>query len=218
MTCIRCSACSSQRPRDGSRPSTGGSPTSTGRRRSRCGRLFHRSCLHLLPAHRGRVASSSPRRFRCGPQPRGPRQDHRSPRCLRGHRRHLGTNGPRRGIEPSRASRSRAAPPCPNTHVRSGRVCVLGDARGLVTLADGLAGRTELSVEAVEHRQGTGAGSQLITEGLRMVSAGEPVFAAVSPGNARSLRAFLAAGFVPIGSEVVIQTAATGGASERPAS
>ena len=93
--------------------------------------------------------------------------------------------------------------------IRSG-VHVFGDARGLVTLASGLAGRTELSVEAVEHRQGTGAGSQLITEGLRMVSAGQPVFAAVSPGNARSLRAFLGAGFVPIGSEVVIQTAASG--------
>jgi hypothetical protein len=30
------------------------------------------------------------------------------------------------------------------------------------------------------------------------------VFAAVSPGNARSLRSFLAAGFVPIGGEVII--------------
>jgi hypothetical protein len=33
----------------------------------------------------------------------------------------------------------------------------------------------------------------------------EPVFAAVSPGNARSLRAFLAAGFVPLGSEALIE-------------
>jgi hypothetical protein len=29
------------------------------------------------------------------------------------------------------------------------------------------------------------------------------VFAAVAPGNARSLRAFLAEGFVPLGSEVI---------------
>jgi hypothetical protein len=40
---------------------------------------------------------------------------------------------------------------------------------------------------------------------LRLVPAGEPVFAAVAPGNACSLRAFLAAGFTPVGSEVIIQ-------------
>ena len=35
-------------------------------------------------------------------------------------------------------------------------------------------------------------------DALSLVPAGEPVFAAVSPGNARSLRAFLAVGFYPI--------------------
>jgi RimJ/RimL family protein N-acetyltransferase len=35
----------------------------------------------------------------------------------------------------------------------------------------------------------------------------EPVFAAVSPGNARSLRALLACGFTPIGSEVLLRPA-----------
>jgi len=34
-------------------------------------------------------------------------------------------------------------------------------------------------------------------------SSGEPLFAQVAPGNAASLRAFLAAGFVPIGAEVL---------------
>lgn len=90
--------------------------------------------------------------------------------------------------------------------LRSG-VRVFGDDRGLITLSQGLAGRPELSVEAAPARHGTGAGRQLIREGLRMVGAGDPVFAAVSPGNARSLRAFLAVGFAPIGSEVVIRTA-----------
>ncbi len=89
-------------------------------------------------------------------------------------------------------------------------VRVFGDDRGLITLSQGLAGRSELSVEATPGRHGTGAGRQLIVEGLRMVGDGDPVFAAVSPGNARSLRAFLAVGFVPIGSEVVIRTAVTG--------
>lgn len=83
-------------------------------------------------------------------------------------------------------------------------VRVHGDDRGLVTLARGLAGRAELSVELTgAGERGTGRG--LIRDALRLVDAGEPVFAAVAPGNARSLRAFLAAGFVPLGSELLIR-------------
>jgi hypothetical protein len=82
-------------------------------------------------------------------------------------------------------------------------VGVHGDARGLITLADGLGGRRELSVEAAE--PGRGFGRALIAEGLGLVPQGELLFAAVSPGNARSLRTFLGLGFVPIGSEVVIR-------------
>lgn len=88
--------------------------------------------------------------------------------------------------------------------VRS-NVTVYGDERGLITLADGLAGRRELSVEANEH--GRGFGRALIAEGMGLVPPGELLFAAVSPGNARSLRAFLGLGFVPIGSEVLIRPA-----------
>lgn len=87
-------------------------------------------------------------------------------------------------------------------HARALRqaVQVYGDERGLVTVAEGLAGRTEISVEAFQ----TGTGRQLIREAVRLVPVGEPVFAAVAPGNARSLRAFLAEGFVPLGSEVIL--------------
>lgn len=81
------------------------------------------------------------------------------------------------------------------------KVRVYGNERGLVTVGAGLAGRTEISVEAFQ----AGTGRRLIREALRLVPAGEPVFAAVAPGNARSLRAFLAEGFVPLGSEVIIQ-------------
>jgi hypothetical protein len=82
-------------------------------------------------------------------------------------------------------------------------VRVYGDERGVLTLAQGLAGRRELSVEASAEGQGKGAGRSLLEEGLRLVPRGEPVFAAVAPGNARSLRAFLALGFTPIGCEVI---------------
>lgn len=83
-------------------------------------------------------------------------------------------------------------------------VRVYGDERGLVTLALGVAGRRELSIEVEASRHGTGAGRALVHDALGLVPAGEPVFAAVSPGNARSLPAFLAAGFTPLGSEVLI--------------
>jgi hypothetical protein len=86
-------------------------------------------------------------------------------------------------------------------------VRVYGDERGLVTLAEGLAGRTEISAEAAAEGQGRGWGRSLLRDALGLVPAGEPVFAAVSPGNARSLRAFLAVGFAPIGSEVILRPA-----------
>ncbi len=91
-------------------------------------------------------------------------------------------------------------------HARALReqVRVYGDERGLVTLGRGLAGRSELSVEIDTEQQGQGHGRSLIRDALELAPFGSPVFAAVSPGNARSLRAFLAAGFRPIGSEVII--------------
>jgi hypothetical protein len=90
-------------------------------------------------------------------------------------------------------------------------VRVYGNDRGLVTVAAGLAGRIEISVEvfAMPHPAASArrvsVGRELIREALRLAPAGESVFAAVAPGNARSLRAFLAEGFTPVGSEVIIQ-------------
>ncbi|WEH42017.1 hypothetical protein OG233_22075 [Streptomyces sp. NBC_01218] len=87
-------------------------------------------------------------------------------------------------------------------------VTVHGDERGLITLAEGLAGRLEISLE-LHHPDAPAAGGPrrgrgLLADALTLVPRGRPVFAAVAPGNARSLRAFLAAGFVPVGSEVII--------------
>jgi hypothetical protein len=90
------------------------------------------------------------------------------------------------------------------THVRT-----FGDERGLVILADGLAGRHELSVELHDppRKAGHRLGRSLIQDALSLVPRGEPVFAAVAPGNARSLRAFLAVGFAPLASESVLRPA-----------
>jgi hypothetical protein len=90
--------------------------------------------------------------------------------------------------------------------VRTG-VRVFGDERGFVTLSDGLAGRRELSIEL--EQPGAGLGRALLADALTLLPEGTPVFAAVSPGNARSLRAFLAAGFTPVGSESLIRPALT---------
>ncbi len=80
-----------------------------------------------------------------------------------------------------------------------------GDERGFVTIGSGLVGRTELSVELLDVEHGRGAGRDLIRAGLAAIPVDTLVFAQVAPGNAASLRAFLAAGFVPIGSEVLIE-------------
>ena len=83
-------------------------------------------------------------------------------------------------------------------------VVVHGDERGFFTISRGLAGRREISIEIVADLHGSQAGRAMIADALDAVPRGELIFAGVSPGNARSLRSFLAAGFTPIGSEVVI--------------
>ena len=86
-------------------------------------------------------------------------------------------------------------------------VRVIGDERGFVTIGSGLVDRAEMSVELTASEPGRGAGRDLITDALRVFDSDEFVFAQVAPGNAASLRAFLASGFVPIGSEVIIEPA-----------
>jgi hypothetical protein len=86
-------------------------------------------------------------------------------------------------------------------------VRVLADEHGLVTLGRGLGGRTELGVELTGAGHGVGHGRRLLRSALDAVPAGEAVFASCAPGNARSLRALLAAGFRVIGGEVLLRPA-----------
>jgi hypothetical protein len=87
-------------------------------------------------------------------------------------------------------------------------VRVHADDVGLLVLGRGLAGRQELSVELLDLTASShGHGRRLIRAGLAEVAPGERCWAQVAPGNAASLRAFLACGFVPICSEVLIAPA-----------
>jgi len=88
-------------------------------------------------------------------------------------------------------------------HLRTA-VVVYGDERGFVTVGHGLAGRPEMSVEIADSSSSAGVGRGFIADACGAVPVGQHIFAAVAPGNARSLRAFLAAGFHPIGSEIII--------------
>lgn len=85
---------------------------------------------------------------------------------------------------------------------------VFGDERGFITIADGLAGRREVSIEVTDPGAEVGAGRHLLEQARALVD-DEHLFAAVSPGNARSLRSFLAAGFKPLGSQVLIDRGAS---------
>jgi GNAT superfamily N-acetyltransferase len=85
-------------------------------------------------------------------------------------------------------------------------VYAAADACGVVILGRGLAGRRELSFEVAPEYRGRGLGRRLVAAALALVPEETPVFAQASPGNAASLRALLAAGFLPIGSEVLFVT------------
>ena len=75
--------------------------------------------------------------------------------------------------------------------------------RALVVIGRGLAERWEMAIEVGPEHRGHGFGTELARAAARLVPNGEPLFAQVSPGNVASVRAFLAAGYRPICSEVL---------------
>jgi GNAT superfamily N-acetyltransferase len=74
---------------------------------------------------------------------------------------------------------------------------------GVLVLGRGLAGRREVAFEVDPARRNRGLGRLLVTAARHLTPAGEPLFAQVAPGNAASLRVVEAAGFRPIGAEVL---------------
>ncbi|WP_019357293.1 hypothetical protein [Streptomyces sp. AA1529] len=76
---------------------------------------------------------------------------------------------------------------------------------GTLVTGTGVAGRWEVAVEVEAAARGAGLGRALAAAARTLVPPHEALWAQVAPGNAASLRAFLAAGFVPVGAEVLLR-------------
>lgn len=74
---------------------------------------------------------------------------------------------------------------------------------GLLIMGRGVGDRWEVSLEVDPALRGFGLGRGLFTAARGLLPAGEPVWAQVAPGNAASIRAALAAGFRPVGAEML---------------
>jgi GNAT superfamily N-acetyltransferase len=77
------------------------------------------------------------------------------------------------------------------------------DVGSLLIIGRGLCGRLEVGYEVSPDQRGRGLGRRLVAAARGLVPAGEPLWAQVAPGNATSMRSTLAAGFVPVGAEVL---------------
>lgn len=75
---------------------------------------------------------------------------------------------------------------------------------GVVLLGRGVAGRWETAIEVDEARRQRGLGRALARAARHLIPAGEQLWAQVAPANAASVRAFLAAGFTPVGAEILL--------------
>lgn len=75
---------------------------------------------------------------------------------------------------------------------------------GVVLIGQGVAGRWETAIEVDPARRGSGLGRALATAARHLVPDEAPLWAQVAPANAASVRAFIAAGFTPVGAEALL--------------
>jgi GNAT superfamily N-acetyltransferase len=75
---------------------------------------------------------------------------------------------------------------------------------GVLVVGRGLAGRWEVAIEVEPAYRGRGLGRTLAAAARHLVPGPRPLWAQVSPGNAASVRAFLAAGYRPVGAEALL--------------
>ncbi|MFI6092798.1 GNAT family N-acetyltransferase [Streptomyces sp. NPDC051218] len=84
------------------------------------------------------------------------------------------------------------------------RVWATASGSGVLVLGRGLAGRWEAAIEVEEDVRHRGLGRALARAARHLVPGAAPVWAQQSPGNARSVRAFQAAGYRPVGAEALL--------------
>lgn len=73
---------------------------------------------------------------------------------------------------------------------------------GFVLIGRGVGGRWEVAIEVEPAARGRGLGRTLARAARHLTP--HPLWAQIAPGNAASVRAFLAAGYVPIGAEALL--------------
>jgi hypothetical protein len=83
------------------------------------------------------------------------------------------------------------------------RVFVADDDAAALVVGRGVCDRWDFGFEVMPGARGRGLGRKVARAAAGLVPAGEPLWAQVAPGNAASLRAVGAAGFVPVGAEVL---------------
>jgi hypothetical protein len=94
------------------------------------------------------------------------------------------------------------------TRYRDGnQVFVADDDEAVLIIGRGLAGRWEVGFEVAPGARTRGLGRKVAAAAVAIVPAGEPIWAQVAPGNAASMRAVAAAGYRPMGSEVLFVAA-----------
>ncbi len=75
---------------------------------------------------------------------------------------------------------------------------------GLVAIGRGLGGRWEAAYEVEPAARGRGLGRRLVSAARHLVPTGAYLWLEIAPGNVTSLRSALAAGYTPVGAEVLL--------------
>ena len=83
------------------------------------------------------------------------------------------------------------------------RVFTTESREGVVILGRGVTRRWELAYEVDSSAQGKGLGARLARAALRLLPEGTPLWAQVAPGHGASMRSIIAAGYRPVGAEVL---------------
>lgn len=86
---------------------------------------------------------------------------------------------------------------------RTGIVAYKADG-GVIVIGRGLGGRWEVGIEVDQPARDAGLGRALAAAARHLVPEDRPVWAQIAPANAASVRAFLAAGYAPVGAEALL--------------